>query len=195
MWGAAATWFVWVLFFAAGCTRVNPITFWQDQLASYIEHEGNGDPAVLRDQPDLHSPRRNRPSQITFAVSPSDGRDARGVLVGVRNIGGEPWYFFMVGVTRNSGTAFSRTEDLRLIAFTLAGRNLKWRVSSRQEASLRQYRSGRIDAARAGLPTQIGFPSPVDVFHLVISERVATVTEPRSGARWRLPLPSGAAHR
>ncbi|MCH7702997.1 MAG: hypothetical protein IID37_15045 [Planctomycetes bacterium] len=181
--------FVWVLFFAVGCTRVDPITFWQDHLASYIELEGNGDPAVLRDQPDLHSPRRDRPSQITFATSPSGGRDARGILVGVRNVGGEPWYFFLVGVTRHSGNAFSRTEDVRLAAFTLAGHKLKWRVSSPHEASLRQYRSGRIDAARAGVPTQVGFPAPLDVFHLVVSEGVVTITEQRSGAKWRLPLP------
>lgn len=192
-WGRRATvaWFVWALFLAAGCTSVDPITLWQDQLAGYIEHEGNGDPAVLRKQPDLHSPRRARPLQITFAAPPANGRDARGVLVGVRNVGGESWYVFLVGVTRRSSNAFSRTEDVRVAAFALVGQKLKWRVSSPQEASLRQYRSGRIDAARSGAPTQVGFPSPLDAFQLVISERVAIVTDPRSGARWRLPLPSG----
>ena len=188
---AAAASLVWVLFVAAGCTPTDPITFWQDRLARYIEHQGNGDPTLLRDQPDLHSPRRYRPSQITFAASPSSRYDVRGVLVGVRNVGTEPWYFFLVGTTRHSGNAFSPTEDVRLIAFTPAGDKLRWRVSPPHDAPLQQYRSGRIGAARAGASAQTGFPSPLDIYHLAISESVATVTEQRSGAKWRLRLPGG----
>ncbi len=188
---AAATCSVWALFVVAGCMPTDPITLWQDRLARYIEHEGNGDPVVLRDQPDLHSPRRDRPSQITFAASPSSRRDVRGLLVGVRSVGTEPWYFFLVGITRHRGKVFSRTEDVRLVAFTPAGDKLRWRVSPPHDASLQQYRSGRIDAAGAGASPYTGFPSPLDIYHLALSEGVATVTEQRSGAKWRLRLPGG----
>ena len=186
---AAAAWSIGILIFVAGCRHTDPITYWKDRLNQYIEVEGDGNPAVLREQPDLHSPRRDRPSRITFATSPSSRRDVRGVLVGVRSIGTEPWYFFLVGTTRRSGNAYSRTEDVRLIAFTSTNDKLRWRVSPAGDASLKQYRSGRIDAARSGVSPQTGFPSPLDLYHLTVFERVATVTEQRSGATWRLHIP------
>ncbi len=165
LWGVAA-----IIAGSAGCTAPDPINAWKKSLATYIVHEGDSDPNILRESGDLRSRRALRPARVVFGKtkipgpgSPCSGasRDVNGVLAGLAKVGDYRWFVFVVGVQGRRPGRTADLEDVRLVGFTIDGPYFIWRVSPPNPDNLADYRALATVSAtdeRAG-PTSRGiFP-------------------------------------
>jgi hypothetical protein len=181
-----------------GCASKGPFVAWQTSLEHYIAAQGNGDPNVLRDTPDMHSPQIPRPALIVFGkldarVSGERGfleiSDVNGVLLGQRKIGPHHWYFFLVGVNKAEGSGI---EDVRLVGFVPDQKaKSHWRISDADPEALSRYLSTLPNVRKSSSSDRLlgeTFPPPTDVYELVVIGDEVTVIEARSGVVWKLTL-------
>lgn len=174
----------------SGCATSHPLAAWQDSLSAYITSEGNGDPMVIRDLPDLRSPHGARPGQIIFGDLGRGQRDVQGVFVGHRPVADSVWFFFVVGVMERKSGGFTQLEDLRLVGFSPRGKHLLWRLSPRDPRLPDLYATTRTTTGllHRGQVHGPAFPHLHDAYELTINGHQARVRERRSGASWALDL-------
>ena len=183
----------------AGCAPKNPFIAWQEGVARYVETQGHGSISVLRETTDLRSPRSHRPAQIIIGeldvpVAGSglfvEARDVRGVLLGVRRVGTDNWFLFLVGVINRQGE-HPRIEDIRLAGLVADSRGLRWSLAEADPAALDRYLSSlSLTGDKTPHPVQhhVLFPMIEDVFRLDVAGSVVTATDTRSGACWKLVI-------
>ena len=160
---------------------------WGQQLASYVDRAGHGDPAALAQLPMLRSAPGLRPAQIVFRANDlaasqpgQDGFDLSGLLLGRQQRDGQTWYVFVVGaVARDDGRPVALT-DLRLMALSLQNGQPVWRSSAPDAQALRRYDE------HLGAQRVLRFPAENDRFALQPCAPAICVEEATSGARWRL---------
>jgi len=186
--------------FVSGCQSASPIGVWQERLTAFISSEGNGDPNVLRNAPQLRSAQSLRPAEIRFSALDIGGagflslrstRDVQGVLVGHGSDRNRAYYIFMVGVNERRVGGSWEVDDVRLVAFDVRGQDISWRVSPPDPQSLQHYLSSTQPPVRRRLfrhPAHQTFPRLDDVFKLDLQSGVAIVTEVHSQTVWRLNL-------
>lgn len=200
---------VWGLVLAtlvSGCQSASPIGVWQERLTAYISGQGNGDPTVLRNAPDLRSAQSLRPAEVRFSAIDIPGagvpgfrstRDVQGVLVGRATPRNRAYFIFVVGVNERAGRGSWEVDDLRLVAFDVRGQEIFWRVSPEDPKVLQHYLSATQPPARRRLfrhPDHQTFPRLDDVFKLEVHNGVAVVTEVHSQTVWRLTLEPPSNH-
>lgn len=185
------------------CSATDPLVAWRTSVTHEIEQRGNGDPNVLRDLADERGHSTARPARITFAklgvhgggIPPFAGsRDVRGVLVGQTVVDDEVWFVFVVGVVDAGAPAHRALRDVHLAALTVGPDGLRWRTTGRHPAPLAAY-AARSDPPEGSTRT---FPTSRDVFDMRRNDATVTVTERRTGARWKLrlgPTQSGSGAR
>ena len=95
------------VFTVGGCSTSQPLRAWQQRFTDYTMKEGDGDLNVLRESAELRSTDSLRPAQIRFdhddIAAPGlppfvDRIDAHGVMVGQHAEGGNPVFFFLIGI-------------------------------------------------------------------------------------------------
>lgn len=174
----------------SGCASSHPLTAWQDSLSAYITSEGNGDPMIIRDLPDLRSPHRARPGQIVFGDLGRGERDVQGVFVGHHPVADSVWFFFVVGVMERKTGGYTQLEDLRLVAFSPRGKQLHWQLSPRDPRLPDMYATTRTTTGllHRGQVHGPAFPHLHDAYELTVTGQQARVRERRSGAVWALDL-------
>lgn len=182
-----------------GCTANHALKAWQHSLSTYIGREGNGDPGVLRDLPQLQSAAELRPAVIRFNKLGIDGPglppfadrwDVHGVM-----LDSEPaqamGHAFVVGIVRRTYLGACSLEDVRLVLLRMEGDHIRWHVGNRNAHALQRYlaslgESNSGDVARHA--THQTFPALDDVFHLRFDQTAAVAQERRSGATWHVDL-------
>lgn len=177
------------------CQSTQPIAAWQQRLTDYTMMEGQGDLNVLRESAELRSPDSVRPAQIRFDqidIAPAgpfgERIDANGVMVGQRTDGGNPVYYFVVGVLkRPSSGRGPELKDIRLVSCSLQDGMHAWRTSPPNPESLRRYLESRQGTIGPGgsSPGET-FPRLDDDFRMDVQGGVAKTTETHSGATWIL---------
>lgn len=180
----------------AGCSASHPIRAWQERLTDYTMKEGGGDLSILRESAELRSSESVRPAQIRFdhndIASTSMGplgrkQDAHGVMVGQYNHGGNPAFFFLVGVMdRAASGRGTKIVDIRLISCRVKDGRHHWSTSEPNTEALRKYTSARRNEADRG--DNDSFPGLDDDFQFEVANGHAQAREARSGAVWRMPL-------
>jgi hypothetical protein len=191
-----------VLAGAGGCA--SPLHAWQKSLERYVKKEGNGDLNVLR-QPE-GSPAEGDFSMLGarrggFPFFAPTRTDAHGELLGRREILGEDWFIYLLGMVEYRGTLADwpvndpRLTDVRLVAVTARGMKLQWRAALPDPAALEQYTRPQLDAWRRSDPSRAQapegptrFPTPADRLVLSVEGDAITASDGHSGARWRLEI-------
>jgi hypothetical protein len=185
----------------SGCRTGDPLQFWRNSVEQYAQTRGNGDLSALQSAGQTGASDDPRPALAMIIArdvrtSPLNGlaaRDVHGLLLGVSQADGGPWYVFAVGVcdpARFDAVEPSnrdRVVDVRIAAVSGQAASPRWRIGPPDEAQLVRY----CRAAPASLPTydiRLGFPRITDDFVLTETDDGAEVVERGSGATWRLPL-------
>jgi len=165
------------------------ISAWKEQLGTYIEREGAGDPAILSHTRTLQPRDVQRPGRIMFGVLDinsgvpgRDGWDAQGVLIGKQASGGHTWYVFLVGLIQRSDYRPKGIQDIRLVALSAQAGVLRWRTSEAQPQAMVRY----LTAFAASDPLR--FPDDGDRFQMTAAGDRVEVLESESGAQWFLQL-------
>ena len=173
-----------------GGTRQVSIPAWQKNVEQYVKQQGRGDPAVLRDVT-LADSRRG--FAMIGADHPAESSDANGVLVGVRDVQGRPWFIYLVGLVKSQQVREIRAAAL---AADSAGK-MTWKLGPGDTAALQAYRGYNDSLWKQRFPTRgsappeyLGFPRAEDNFQLKVSGDQITITHVASGARWELNLPA-----
>ena len=190
---------------AAGCT-VGPITAWQESLETFVAHQGNGDPNVLRSMD--RSPSESDYGVIgkregVYIISPRR-TDAHGELIGHERFNERNWFIFLVGIVQYTGRAFvgfpmddPRVTDIRLVAFSGADGKSHWLVSPPDVEARLAYAQPQIDLwqrsherRRRAEEAPTVFPTPRDHLRLTVDPDAVSVVDEHSGARWSLAIPA-----
>jgi hypothetical protein len=184
---------------AGGCSATQPIKSWQQRLTTYTMRHGGGDLSILRESPELRSTDDVRPAQVRFDHTNTaraglppfvDRLDVHGVLVGQQVQGGNPKFFFLVGVVeRPLSSNDSQLKEIRLVSCTIRDGRHHWKTSRPDPEAQAAYRRGARNPRRAQ-PEAGGrvFPLLDDHFDFNLAGRTAIVRDPRSDASWELPL-------
>jgi len=181
-----------------GCSVKDPIDAWQDSLTDYVARQGHGDPAVLRDLPQLRSSSSLRPAMIQFSkidlpgfgLPPFVDRwDVHGVMLDSKS-GTTAGYPFMIGVVKRPYSGPSTIEDIRLVVFQVDRDDFHWRLSRPDPEALRRYVDGAAENPRRlpAHPTHQVFPAIDDVFEYELNGDQAVARDVCSGATWRVEL-------
>lgn len=182
-----------------GCRAGDPVKLWQRAVEEYVQAEGNGDLSVLRRAGQTGVADDPRPALAMVSVrevwTRLAGRsavcDAHGVLAGLEQVDGEPWYVFAVGVCAAAEAADDphrardRVVDVRVAAVSGGAGSYRWRVSAADPAALEQYLS-RAAAPWPAVEARMGFPRVGDDFVVAEEGEGIGVCERRSGACWRV---------
>lgn len=183
-----------------GCAPRDPLKAWQKEVDQYVRTHGKGSIDSLRDLALSRSEHWERPALATFGVlSTADGRhgsrrDAMGVLLGYRLVGGRNWYVFLVGIaevpTQDKPCPDLRVviDDVRMIAVSASTGRLEWLVSESDQAALARYLRGRTAHAAAESRRTL-FPGTFDLYELRVVANTLCATEKRSGASWQVVVP------
>lgn len=181
-----------VLLFLVGCGSTNPIREWKQELTNYTVRHGNGDINVLRESSELRSTQSIRPAQIRFDHQSTSKVDVRGVLVGQHAEGGDPTFFFLVGVVKRPvGKTPPRIQDIRLISCAVHQSQHSWNVGEPDPDAIQKYVTqvdGDAKDPQTIARSQEAFPRLSDDFQFAVRSGIAHVTEARSGAAWQLPI-------
>lgn len=165
----------------------SPMQRWQRDLEHFVMVEHHGDMNSIR----LASEDGDRFDSLGgradfLELFPAQRDDVHGVILGRRELLGEPWTFFLVGVVRFKGmlenlpVQDSELRDVRLVAVRATPREMLWIVGEQDKRAMERYK-----AAQAGDVTT--FPTPGDRFGLEVSGQGARAVESRSGAAWEIP--------
>jgi len=181
--------FAWLLATCAGCGERRPLDVWRNTLEHYVEVEGHGDPAVLREMRDAAWRRTLRPARCVVGAIDLPGiggrrRDVRGVLTGIAEVRGEPWYVFLVGVTELARSRPREIEDVRVVAGRFTGEQVDWRTGRSDRQNLRNY----VKSRRGDPDEPIAFPGISDDFTLEVRQTLLTVRERSCGSTWQVDL-------
>jgi hypothetical protein len=189
-----------LLFFLGGCSATQPIKAWQERLTDYTMKEGGGDLNVLRESAELRSSDSVRPAQIRFDHNEINAtsmgalgrkQDARGILVGQHSDGGNPAFFFLVGVIdRSSRGRRTKIEDIRLISCRVQDGRHHWNTSDPNPEALSKYFAARLNRpdGREADRGDLSFPGTDDDFRFEVRGGQAQAADTRSGAVWTIPL-------
>ncbi len=189
-----------IFFCLSGCTTSQPIKAWQERLTDYTMKEGGGDLSILRESAELRSSDSVRPAQIRFdhndIASTSMGplgrkQDAHGVLVGQHAEGGNPAFFFLVGIMdRSSSGRGAKIEDIRLMSCRIKDGRHHWKTSDPDSEALNKYVAARINHPEGDKMdgVNVSFPGVDDNFQFELRDGHAEATDVRSGAVWRIRL-------
>lgn len=188
------------VFILGGCTASQPLKAWQQRLTDYTMKEGDGDLNVLRESAELRSTDSLRPAQIRFdhdniaaaGLPPFVNRvDAHGVMVGQYSEGGNPMFFFLVGVVERpySGQA-AKVEDVRLVSCTVREGRHHWKMNEPSQDNLNKYLALTWAGSRRAdpHPTHRTFPLVDDDFRFEVRGGYAIAADARSDAVWRISL-------
>jgi hypothetical protein len=181
----------------SGCRAADPVKRWQRTVEEFVQAEGNGDLSVLRRAGRTNAADDLRPALALVSAREVWARvagrsavcDVHGVLVGLRVIGGQPWYTFAVGVcaaaegAADPHRARDRVVDVRVAAVSVDAGSFRWRVSEADAAALAQYLAIAAPPWPAA-EVRMAFPRAGDDF--VLAEEEFGVCERRSGACWRV---------
>jgi hypothetical protein len=120
-------------------------------------------------------------------------RDAHGLLVGLAQSAGRPWYVFAVGIcdaARPIGQAAPVRRpvvDVRVAAVSGGPDRFDWRIADPQPDALSRYLSAKSPDWPA-LDVRSAFPGAADDFSLEAGAVSVRVIERHSGAEWTLTL-------
>jgi hypothetical protein len=170
----------------AGCSSgsgsVN-LSGWRDTVERYIDKEGQGDPNVLRN---VTWPQSRREFSVIGGEVPTLSQDARGVLIGVPQVGNARWFAFLVGIV-NKGVV----RDIRLVALNNTGGQRTWRTSPVDANALHMYQAYYDQLWRSRFPGResppmqyTSFPKDSDTFDLAINGGTLIAKHAASGATW-----------
>jgi hypothetical protein len=172
-----------------GGTRKVTLPVWQRNVEQYVRQQASGDPLALRD---VTLPDSRRGFAVLGSDRPAESSDAYGLLLGFREIDGQNWFIYLVGLVRQE-----QVEAIRLAAFSSESDRSKWKLGSHDREALERYRDHSEQQWRARFPDRqtgpieyTGFPRPDDQFRLSVSGSQVSVIHPASGASWELNLPA-----
>jgi hypothetical protein len=117
--------------------------------------------------------------------------DVQGILIGHHRAAERFWFVFLVGVLRQQTSGPPIIEDVRLVAMTVLGRELRWVVSDPDAIATRRYISP--SPATPADPAFRIFPKAADRYRTVVDGELINLYEDRSGANWVLRLPPPSA--
>ena len=194
-------WIVPALSLLAGCRSGEPVAFWQHAVEQYVQQAAAGDLTALASAGQSASADDLRPALAIVSTgelwatepSPPALRDAHGVLVGLAQSAGRPWYVFAVGVCdaprTNGQPAPVRRPivDVRIAAVSGGPERFDWRVADPQPDALSRYLSAKSPDWPA-LDVRSAFPRAADDFTLNAGDTSVRVIERNSGAEWTLEL-------
>lgn len=167
---------------------------WQTNVGRYVTAGDHGGPAALARLPALRSPAVPRPGRIVFSaldVGASaverDGHDVSGLLLGKPPGEAGSTYVFVVGTVERSEFRPVAVVDVRIALMSIRDGTVGWELGDGSSASLARYRA----AADATVAPR--FPADRDRFRLLDCPAAICVEETVSGARWVLPIATGAA--
>jgi hypothetical protein len=170
-----------------GCgTSVNT-TSWAQNLERYVREDGRGDPNVLRD---LTLDENRHGFALAGAEDPTQGADAKGLLLGHKVVNGQPWFIYLVGIVKNQ-----KVEELRLAALRVRNGEFKWIWSPKNNDPLHMYRNFNEGQGKQRFPGQRTAPAEYssfprsDAFDLKLDGSHVTAVHKPSGAWWELNLP------
>jgi hypothetical protein len=181
-----------------GCgtgARSVTLPFWQKNVEQYVKQYGDGDPTVLRD---VYLPDSRRGFSVIGSDRPAESSDVNGVLLGYRQIAGNYWLVYLVGVVKKQSV-----DEIRITALTADGGAFNWKVGNADTKALATYtafgdRMWRERFVQRGLPPPeyLGFPRPDDHFQLNVTGEQISVVHTASGATWTLSIapPTGTRH-
>ena len=166
---------------------------WQHRLAEYIDHAGDGDPAVLARLPAMRATGTLRSARIGFGVldldarlAEDDGFDVQGLLLGPAANDTAQSYVFVVGVVQRQGYRPVTIADIRMVQMSVSGGHLAWSIGDGDALALASYRAA-LDPSAA-----LRFPADKDEFEWVPCGPRQCVQERLSQAHWSLPTGSAA---
>ena len=177
-----------------GCHPQATVGGWQSDVERFVQEQGNNDPAVLRSMtlPD------GRPGfAVIGAPKPSEATDVNALLVGHREIAGEPTFIYLLGVVQRQ-----RVDDIRLALVSFQGEQAqaKWTIGKSDPQATEAYQSylqrkwkERLSGRDEVPAAYLGFPGVGDVFDLNISGTAVSAQHAPSGAVWEVDR--GAARR
>ncbi len=176
-----------VLVGGCGAKRVT-LNSWKQSVENYIWSEANGDPSVLRDLPTSST---HKGFSLISENSPHKATDINGVLLGHRQIAGQNFFVFLVGVNRKQ-----KVSDIRLAAMQPSPEGFQWHMTRKNSDAFSAYQNFKDSAWRPLFPdrqnapwSHSAFPGEGDQFKLSIAGSRVTATHEQSGANWTLEVP------
>jgi len=180
-----------VALIGAGCSpprRTVTLPVWKKNVEQYVKQQGNGDPVVLRD---VTLPDSRRGYAVIGSDRPEQSSDGNGVLLGHRQIGGQNWFIYLVGIINQH-----KVEEIRLVAMSAGAGKFHWETDHKNTQATQRYIEfnnrlwrQRFPQRATAPPDYLGFPRREDTFELSVSDGQITVVHPPSGARWLLAIP------
>jgi hypothetical protein len=177
-----------LLLMAGGCQKRVTLDSWKQSVEHYVWSEANGDASVLRDLP---TSSVHKGFSVISENSPHQATDIHGVLLGHRQIAGQNFFVFLVGVNQKQ-----KVSDIRLAAMQPSPEGFVWHMTRKNSESFTAYRNFKDAAWRALFPdrqnppwSHSGFPGEGDQFKLSIAGSRVTATHQQSGANWTLEVP------
>jgi len=184
----------------AGCASRSPLERWQGIVEHQIQHEGHGDPTILR----MLTRSATRPELILMRdgngpkSSARGRRDVSGALLTHRKIGDRNWYVFFVSVLSRGGSNGGRAaiDESGLVAFSADRDELTWVVGKRSGMS-----AGQTAAASPveGSPRMTESPGMngssrylAEPLRLSVEGNLISVTGVLCGREWTLRLPESS---
>lgn len=167
---------------------------WQASVSRYVTADVHGGAAALARLPVLRSPAVPRPGRIVFSALDvaataieRDGHDVSGLLLGKPPGATGATYVFIVGTVERSEFRPVAVVDVRIAVMSISNGTVDWKLGDGSRASMALYRAAADPAAAPR------FPADRDRFRLLDCPAAVCVEETVSGARWVLPLATGAA--
>lgn len=170
---------------ACGCASSVSMSTWEKGVEKYANDKG--DPGALRDVT-LKGDRRG--FAVIGQADPEKSTDANGVLLGHRDVAGQPCFIYLVGIVKNQ-----KVSDIHLAAGTFKDGKAHWQTGKKDSEATNIYKHyneglwhkthGPKDEPPAAYTT---FPRDEDKFDLAINGPTIVVTHPASGAKWQLDL-------
>lgn len=174
--------------FVGGCggtgfSRQVTLPAWQKNVEAFVRVHGKGDPTVLRDV--TIADGRKGYAMLGTAVA-DQSTDATGVLLGFRQIAGNPSFIYLVGLCEK-GTL----NDIRLAVLSFPGGKPRWSIGDANSRSVQTYVRSMTQNPPPPAPKVLrprNFPAPGDVFKLNLGVGRVTAVHEGSGATWSVPV-------
>jgi hypothetical protein len=166
-----------------GCGTTVTADRWRTEVERYVDEQADGDPSGLRCVV-------NADGEPEFTVlggnAPTDGVDACGRLVDVVEVDGRTWLVYALAQLKNQ-----QVEQIRPAAVTRGSNGLRCVIGKADPKTVRHYldASSKHAPALADLEPIHTWPRPGDRFVASAEGSMLTLSDLRSGARWRLQLP------
>jgi hypothetical protein len=172
----------------SGCASSASLESWKGGVDKYVALHGD-DPNALRDVT-LYGDRRG--FGVIGQNDPRQSTDAKALLLAHQEIGGRPWFIYLVGLVGQQ-----KVRDIRLAARSQEpGQPALWAMSKADPKALKLYREYNEGLWRRSQPDKharvpssyTDFPRDADRFEVKVQGTRVEAMHPASGARWQVDV-------